>query len=232
MTYSIPHVHADPAIGNFLSMSKSQQTGIELAWVDLIHSAESTDLVITPDASVPAGTYTLTLESRDQNSKVGSVLSTEEITIVVTQPPPPSFVQRELIVPGKAKEWSLAAIQGGDYPHQKVELSIGPDLQPFISYDSLRNMIQFSGSRASLKLAKQIVTIKYSLRDHQGNSSKEFTLVLAVISADQLPASELPASEFPAPGLPGSEPVAPEQLEQKQEIEDLNSASTSSTEGK
>ena len=66
-TLSVQHVHAEDVIGDKLNINLKQKNGSELSWVSIINS--STDAYVTINAKgVPAGVYTLVLESVDKNS--------------------------------------------------------------------------------------------------------------------------------------------------------------------
>jgi len=66
---------------NDLDISLRQKEGFELSWVSISPGAISESVILSPDCTVSAGTYPLTLESTDLNSPLATatVLKTDVI---------------------------------------------------------------------------------------------------------------------------------------------------------
>ena len=79
----INHIYSDEEfkIGNTLSINLRQATESELAFVSLSNGPSSTEVIINP-TGVANGSYTLILESYDENSN-GSYSTLKQDTIII-----------------------------------------------------------------------------------------------------------------------------------------------------
>jgi len=79
---SVQNIYSAYPIGNTLDVKLRQKPGTELPWVTITQGSPS--VVKLSPVGVSPGTYTLTLESFDDNGTVKSALSTDKITLTVT----------------------------------------------------------------------------------------------------------------------------------------------------
>ena len=82
---TVDHVRAKHVISDILAINLQQKPGAELSWVSIVNY--SSDAVMTIMAKdVPAGVYSLVLESVDKNSSLPTlVLKTDTVTIYKTE---------------------------------------------------------------------------------------------------------------------------------------------------
>lgn len=131
--------------------------------------------MIIDTAGLSAGEHTLVLQSFDENSKVGSTLKTDTITIVITTESLPTFVENpsdETLVANQEKRWELPEIVEGAYPLAKVLLRPPEQLKSLLSYDQDTNTITFAGSKDLLALSTDFTAIIVTLVNENGNSSE------------------------------------------------------------
>ena len=88
-TLSVSHIYAADTIGNVLAINLRLASDSELTTssVSLVNDPTATEVTIDT-TGIAAGTYSLKLESIDENSGVFSTLKTDIVTIVVVGSPP------------------------------------------------------------------------------------------------------------------------------------------------
>ena len=83
-SFTIEAIRSELTIGNELSIYLRQKSGNELSWVSFEQGSPTKVKVNACD--IATGSYTLTLESYDNNSAVKTVLKTDTVAIKVTDP--------------------------------------------------------------------------------------------------------------------------------------------------
>ena len=74
------HVHSKHVISDILAINLQQKPGAKLSWVSIVNN--SVAVVTIMAKGVPAGVYSLVLESVDKNSSLPTlVLKTDSVTI-------------------------------------------------------------------------------------------------------------------------------------------------------